>query len=132
MLMELNYHPFFPTVTDTPTNVTSVRTGIYIVKLSWSAPANNAPSVTGFEVFYAESGSNVTQSGGTTTIGTTTINVTLPTLDVMYHIFVVAFSDVGNALPSERSNNSTILLTKPGLLITSAFSNQSVLVAIWP
>ena len=89
-----------------PTNVMSVRTGQYTVQLSWSAPASNTPPVAGYEVFYAVSGSDVTQSGGTTT--DTTISVTLPTLCTVYDFFVVAFSDTANALPSARSNNVTI------------------------
>ena len=63
---------------DTPTNVTHVRTGDDTVQLSWSAPASNTPSVAGYEVFYAVSGSDVTQSERNTTTNTTTINVTLP------------------------------------------------------
>ena len=92
----------FLTVTDTPTNVKSKLIGNYIVQLSWSAPASNTPSVAGYEVFYAVSGSNsTTQSGGTTTANTTTINVTLTlaNLSGMYNFFVVAFSDANNALP---------------------------------
>ena len=115
-------------MTDTPTNVTSVRTAIYMVELSWSAPSNSIPSIAGYEVFYAVSGSNVTQSGGTTTTSTTTISVTLPKLDVMYDIFVVAFSDAGNALPSARSNNSTVNLTEMGLFIVKTFSIHLVFV----
>ena len=84
----------------------SMRTGEYTVHLSWSAPDSNIPSIAGYEVFYAESGSNVTQSGGTTI--NTTISVTLPTLGVMYDFFVVAFSDAANSLPSARSNTDTI------------------------
>ena len=108
------------TVTGTPTNVMNVRTGDYTIELSWSPPASNAPSIAGYEVFYAVSGSNITQSGGTT--NTIIITVTLPELDVMYDIFVVAFSDAGNALPSARSNNSTVILTEMGLFIVKIFS----------
>ena len=100
------------TVMDTPTNVMSVRTGLYTVQLSWSAPASNTPPLAGYEVFYAESGSdNNTQSGGTTT-STTSINVTLPTLGVKYDFFVVAFSDADNTLPSAHSNNTTVDLSE--------------------
>ena len=121
-----------PTVTATPTNVMSLRTGYYTVQLSWSAPVSNIPSVAGYEVFYAVSGSDVTQSGGATITSTTTISVTLPTLDVTYDIFVVAFSDAANALPSEHSNNITIVLTKLSLFIMIASSIHLVFVAIWP
>ena len=79
-----------------------MRTEQDTVELSWSSPASNAPPVAGYEVFFAENGSDVTQSAGTTT--TTTISVTLPTLGVLYHFFVVAFSDMPNSLPSARSN----------------------------
>ena len=61
-------------------------------------------------MFYAESGSEVTQSEGTTI--TTTTSVTLPTLGVIYDLFVVAFSDTDNVLASVRSNNSTIDLSE--------------------
>ena len=101
----------------------SVRIGEYTVQLSWSAPASNTPPVAGYDVFYEESGSDVTQSGGTTT--DTTINVTLPTLGVMYDFYVVAFSDEANSLPSARSNSSTIDLHKSefGLLSIIEFLN---------
>ena len=98
----------FLTVTDTPTNVMGMRTGEYTVQLSWSAPASNIPPVAGYEVFYAVSGSNSALSGGTTTTNTTTINVTLPTMDATYDLFVVAFSDADNALPSAHSSNIII------------------------
>ena len=95
---------------DTPSNVEIERAGPYTVQLSWSPPASNTTPVAGYEVFYAESGSEVTQSGGNT-ISTTT-SVTLPTLGVIYDFFVVAFSDADNVLPSVRSNNSTIDLSE--------------------
>ena len=102
-------------MTGIPTNVKSVMTGEYTVQLFWSAPASNTPSVAGYEVFYAVSGSNSTQSGGTTTTDITTISVAiLPNLSGIYDLFVVAFSesDVNNALPSAHSENSTIYLSK--------------------
>ena len=80
------------------------------MQLSWSAPASSTPSVAGYGVFYAESGSDATKSGGTTTAGTTTISVTLDTLGVTYDLFVVAFSNADNALPSARGSNATIKL----------------------
>ena len=101
---------FLLTVADTPTNIVSLRTGEYTVHLSWSPPTRNIPPITGYEVFYAESGSDITQSGGTTT--NTTMIVTLPTLGVMYDFFVVAFSDADNTLPSSRSTKSAIVLSK--------------------
>ena len=85
-----------------PTNVSSIWTGLYTVQLSWSAPVNNTPTIAGYEVFFAESGSNITESGGNTT--TTTISLTLPTLNETYDLFVVAYSDEDNTLPSARSN----------------------------
>ena len=104
------------TVTGTPTNVKSELTDDYIVQLSWSAPASNTPPVAGYEVFYAVSGSDITQSGGTTTTDTTTINVALPLTNLkdMYDFFVVAFSDADNTLPSAHSSNSTIDLSELG------------------
>ena len=86
----------------------AVRTGNYTVQLSWSAPSSNTPPVAGYDVFYAESGSDATKSGGTTTSASTTISVTVPTLNVTYHLFVVAFSDAGNTLPSARSKTSIV------------------------
>ena len=100
----------FLTVTSVPMNVKSEMTGEYTVQLSWSAPASNTPSVAGYEVFYAVSGSNSTQNGGTTNTDTTTITMTLPS--GIYDFFVVAFSDVDNALPSAHSGRSTIYLSK--------------------
>ena len=82
------------------------------MQLSWSAPASNTPPVAGYEVFYAECGSDATRSGGTSTSASTTISMTLPKLDVTYDLFVVAFSDVNNALPSARSSNVTIGIRK--------------------
>ena len=79
------------------------------MQLSWSAPASNTPPVAGYEVFYAESGSD-SESGGNTT--STTISVTLSTIGVTYNFFVVAFSDAGNTLPSARSSNVTIAIRK--------------------
>ena len=98
-------------MTGTPTNIKSEQTGEYTVKISWSAPASSTPPVAGYEVFYVASGSDVTQSGGTTTTGTTTITVTLPNLNGIYDFFVVAFSDADNALPSAPSSNTTIYLS---------------------
>ena len=115
-------------MTDTPTNVKSDLIGDYTIQLSWSAPASNTPSIAGYEVFYALSGSDVTQSGGTTTANTTTINVTFLKLSGIYNFFVVAFSDADNALPSERSSNSTIVLTEIGLFILKPFSFHLVFV----
>ena len=109
---EKSYCIMFLTVTGTPTNIMSVRPGDYTVKLSWSSPASNTPSVAGYEVFYAVSGSDVTHSGGITTFDTTTISVTLPNQNAMYDFFVVAFSNADNALPSARSSNTTINLSE--------------------
>ena len=109
-------------MTGTPANVTNVRTGDYTIELSWSVPVNSTPSTAGYEVFYAQSGSDVTQSGGTTTSDTTTINVTLPKLSATYHLFVVAFSDTGNALPSAHSENSTVVVTEMGLFKMKVYS----------
>ena len=96
----------FVTVTGTPTTLTAVRTACKTVQLSWTAPANNTPPVSGYEVFYAVSGSNSTQSGGNIT--NTTMTLIIPIIDVMYDLFVVAFSDVDYALPSAHSNTVTI------------------------
>ena len=128
MLMELSHNLLPLTVTGTPTNFTSVRTGDHTVKLLWSAPASKTPSIAGYEVFYAESGSDTILSGGTTTTRTTNISVTLPKLNVEYWFFVVAFSDADNALPSKRSSISTIVLIETGLFTLKAFPIHLVLV----
>ena len=102
-------------MTDTPTNVQSVVTEDNTVQLTWSSPASNTPPVAGYEVFYAVSGSDVTQSGGNTDTSTTTISVILPSQSdiYLYDFFVVAFSDADkNALPSAHSENSTVYLRK--------------------
>ena len=98
-------------MTGTPTNVKIMRTGNYTVQLSWSAPASNTPPVAGYEMFYAECGSDATKSGGTTTSASITISVTIPTLDVIY-FFVVAFSDADDTLPSASSNIVTNKMSK--------------------
>ena len=97
----------FAIVADVPFGLSAKRNGdSNTVQLSWSAPASNTPQVAGYEVFFRESGSDNTQSGGTST--GTTIRVTLPSLDATYKFFVVAFSDAPNSLPSARSQLITI------------------------
>ena len=100
----------FLAVTDTPTDVSIMRTGDNTVQVLWTAPASNTPPVAGYEVFYSVSGSDSTQSGGTTS--NTTISLVLPMLDIMYDIFVVAYSGAANTLPSARSRNISIYLSK--------------------
>ena len=95
------------TVTGAPTDLNAVITACKTVQLSWSAPASNTPPVAGYEVFYAVSGSDSTQSGGTTT--STHITIVLPLLDVTtYDLFVVAYSDAASTLPSAHSTNITL------------------------
>ena len=98
------------TVTDTPTGVGSVRTGNDTVEVYWTALSSNTPLVAGYEVFYAVSGSDSVWNGGTTT--NTTLTLVLPMLDVTYDIFVVAYSDAANTLPSARSKNTSLFLGK--------------------
>ena len=102
----------FLIVTGTPTNIHIVRTGDYTVQLSWSAPTSNTPLIAGYEVFYTESGSDATKSGGTTNSASTTISVNLPKLGVTYDLFVVAFSNVDSTLPSSRSSNVSVAIRK--------------------
>ena len=100
-------------MTGTPTNVSYMRIDNYTVQLTWCAPASNMPPVAGYEVFYEESGSTGTESGGTTNDATTTtIDVTLPNQTGIYNLFVVAFSAADNALPSAHSINITIDLSE--------------------
>ena len=104
------------TVTGAPTDLNAVFTACTAVQLSWSAPANNTPPVTGYEVFYVVSGSNSTESGGTTT--STDIMIGLPFLDVTsYDLFVVAYSDAVSTLPSAHSTNITLDLGELKLLM---------------
>ena len=108
------------TVTDTPTALKAVTTACKTVQLSWSAPVNNTPPVAGYEVFFTISGSDKTQSGGITT--STTIALVLPLLDVTtYDLFVVAYSDAANALPSVCSNNITVDMGKLKFLMSITF-----------
>ena len=95
-------------MTNTPTNVTSRRTGKNGAWLSWSAPASNTPPVAGYEVFYTEFGSDIRSLINMTS---TSVTVYLPKLEIMYEFFVVAFSDAPNALPSARSIVSTVYLS---------------------
>ena len=96
----------FVTVTGTPTGLSAIRTGCNTVQLSWTAPASNAPPVAGYEVFYVVSGSDSTQSGGTTT--NTSVSIEVQILGFIYDFFVVAYSDSTNTLPSAHSNSRTI------------------------
>ena len=81
------------------------------MQLYWTTPASNSPPVASYEVFYAASGSDNAESGGTTP--DTNISITLSTLDVTYYsIFVVAFSDAPNTLPSTWSSIITVIASK--------------------
>ena len=104
-------------MTDTSTGLTAVKTGNNAVQLSWTAPASNTPPVTGYEVFFAKSGNNTTQSVGTIIGRTiTTINVPLPIVDDIYGFLVVAFSDTANTLPSANSSTWNIFHSKLNFL----------------
>ena len=89
-------------VTDKPTDLTAKWTGYNTVKLSWTAPAKNTPPVASYEVFFKQSGSDSVQSGANTTY----TNVVLMGIELwsVCELFVVAYSDVENALPSAPSS----------------------------
>ena len=88
-----------------------MRTDYKTVELSWSAPANDTPSIAGYEVFYTESSSGTTQSGAVTASSVTsaTLSVGL-TFGNTYSFFVVAYSNEGNALPSAHSEKTMVEL----------------------
>ena len=99
-------------MTGAPFDVQISATRCSTVELSWTAPADGIriPPVFGYEVFYSESDSDVTYSGGVTT--DTAINVTLPFLGVSYKLFVVAFSNEPQTLPSAHSNVAFVTLSE--------------------
>ena len=105
------------TVADKPTGLTAVRTGYNVVELSWYAPAKSTPPIAGYEVFYAVSGIGHTQSRTTTTNTTNATLTGLALLNTSYDIFVVAFSDAINTLPSERSETLTLEMSKCAIII---------------
>ena len=84
-------------VTDTPTNFTLERAGLFQALFTWSAPDSNDPMVEGYEVFYnLSNGTRFTELYSTTV---PTIKIVDPELG--YSAFIVAF---GGDLPSEASN----------------------------
>ena len=88
-------------VTDTPTNLTAMRTGLYQGNVSWSPPVSNDPAVEGYELFYD------LPNGTRDSIEDNNTLITFSDLDPesSYPGFVVAF---GGDLPSSRSNNGTL------------------------
>ena len=86
-------------VTDTPTNLTYIRTGLTSVLLTWSPPINNTPVVIGYEVFLDIS--NDTRVSMET--NTTELNITSLQPDVNYTALVVAY---GGDLSSEHINTA--------------------------
>ena len=92
----------FFSVTDTPTNLTVMRTGLYQVMLSWSPPTINDPMVQGYEVFYDLP--NGTRFSIEVEENTTLTLVNLSP-ELSYSTFVVAY---GGDLPSKASNVNNI------------------------
>ena len=88
-------------VTDTPTNLAAMRTGLYQGNVSWSPPVSNNPVVLGYELFYD------LPNGTRESIEVNDTLMTFTTLDPVssYPVFVVAY---GGDLPSSRSNNGTL------------------------
>ena len=86
-------------VTDTPANLTYIRTALTSVLLIWTPPINNIPVVIGYEVFLdISNGTRVSME-----TNTTELNITSLQPDVNYTVFVVAY---GGGLPSEHSNTT--------------------------
>ena len=88
-------------VTDTPTNLIAMRTGLYQGNVSWSPPVSNNPVVLGYELFYD------LPNGTRESIEVNDTLMTFTTLDPVtsYSVFVVAY---GGDLPSNRSNTGTL------------------------
>ena len=86
-------------VTNKPTNLTHIRTGLTSALLIWSPPINNIPAVIGYEVFLdIPNGTRVNME-----TNTTELNITSLQPDVNYTAFVVAY---GGDLPSEHINTT--------------------------
>ena len=121
-----DYPLLISTVTDTPTNLTAMRTGLYQGNVSWSPPVSNYPVVLGYELFYD------LPNGTRESIEViSTLMITFSDLDPesSYPGFVVAY---GGDLPSSRSNNGTLQEGKKNgsnvlnCVIPSHFINQSI------
>ena len=86
-------------VTNTPTNLAYIRTGLTSALLSWSPTIINTPTVIGYEVFLdLSNGTRVNMD-----TNTTELNITFLQPDVNYTAFVVAY---GGDLPSEHINTT--------------------------
>ena len=98
---------FLLSVAGIPTGVTANRTGYTSVLVSWTVPSS-PPA--GYEVFYqTTAGVSSRLSGGNTS--NTELTLTGLTLGETYYIFVVGFGEEGvPVLPSNHSNNVTVLL----------------------
>ena len=88
-------------VTDTPTNLTVMRIGLYQGIVSWSPPVSNDPVVIGYELFYD------LLNGTRVSIEVNSTLITFSDLDPesSYPVFIVAY---GGDLPSNRSNNEIL------------------------
>ena len=107
-------------VTDTPTNLTVMRIGLYQGIVSWSPPVSNDPAVSGYEVFYD------LPNGTRLSVEDNSLMITLSIDSVLsYPVFVVAF---GGDLPSSP-NTGTLQEGKKNVLncvIPSHLINQSI------
>ena len=85
-------------VTDNPTNLMTIRTGLYQGTITWSPPVSNDPVVLGYELFYD------LPNGTRESIEVNDTLIIFSTLDPVssYSVFVVAY---GGDLPSSHSNN---------------------------
>ena len=86
-------------VTDTPTNLIAMRTGLYQGNVSWSPPVSDDPVVLGYELFYD------LPNGTRKSVEDNSLMIMLSTLDPVssYPVFVVAY---GGDLPSSRNTET--------------------------
>ena len=98
MSLSLDMIVFISIVTDTPTNLTAMRIGLYQGIVSWSPPVSNDPVVLGYELFYD------LPNGTRESIEVKDTLITFSTLDPesSYPVSVVAY---GGDLPSSHSKN---------------------------
>ena len=93
-----------------PLNVTATRVSFNSVNVTWTAPAVDASSVLGYEVFYQLASSNSGYMRQTVNANSETLQIDNLAPERTYSIFVVAFGG-SNTIPSERSN---LALVPPG------------------
>ena len=101
MSLNLDMIIFISIVTNTPTNLTAMRIGLYQGIVSWSPPVSNDPVVLGYELFYD------LPNGTRESIEVKDTLITFCAIDPesSYPVFIVAY---GGDLPSSRTNNEIL------------------------